>query len=85
MPADKLSYVVVEDVAASGAFNEAVRSSPPFEAVIHAASPFHFNTNDPEKNLLNPVVKGTTEILKANGQCPLGSKSGRYLLDGSCA
>ncbi|KAL9117128.1 MAG: hypothetical protein Q9187_006339, partial [Circinaria calcarea] len=43
-------------------FDEAVKSNPPFEAVIHTASPFHFNVTDTKKDLLDP---GTTGILKA--------------------
>ena len=29
-------------------------SDPPFEAVIHTASPFHFNVTDTKKDLLDP-------------------------------
>lgn len=36
------------------AFDKAVISDPPFEAVIHTASPFHFNVTDTKKDLLDP-------------------------------
>lgn len=36
------------------AFDEAVVSDPPFEWVMHTASPFHFNYTDAEKELLEP-------------------------------
>lgn len=36
------------------AFDKAVVSDPPFEAVIHTASPFHFNVTDTKKDLLDP-------------------------------
>ncbi|ANB11092.1 carbonyl reductase (NADPH-dependent) [Sugiyamaella lignohabitans] len=62
---DKLSYVIVEDIAQPGAFDEAVKSEPGFDAVIHTASPFHFNVVDPVKDLLDPAVNGTVGILKA--------------------
>lgn len=62
---DKLSYVIVEDIAKEDAFDEAVKSNPPFEAVLHTASPFHFNVKDPKKDLLDPAIIGTTGILKA--------------------
>jgi len=62
---DKLSYVIVEDIAKEGAFEEAVKSDPPFEAVLHTASPFHFNVTDPKKDLLDPAIIGTTGILKS--------------------
>lgn len=64
-PKDKLSYVVVKDVAQKGAFDEAVKSNPPFDYVLHTASPFHFNVQDPVKDFLDPAIKGTTGILKA--------------------
>lgn len=35
------------------AFDNAVISEPPFEAVIHTASPYHFHAKD-AKELLNP-------------------------------
>ncbi|KAI7133654.1 NAD(P)-binding protein, partial [Hortaea werneckii] len=48
-----------------GAFDEAVVSDPPFETVIHTASPFHFNVTDVQKELLDPAIIGTTGILKS--------------------
>jgi len=62
---DKLSYVIVGDIAKEDAFDEAVKSDPPFEGVLHTASPFHFNVTDPKKDLLDPAIIGTTGILKA--------------------
>ncbi|PYI05858.1 NAD(P)-binding protein [Aspergillus sclerotiicarbonarius CBS 121057] len=64
-PKEKLSYVIVKDVAAEGAFDEAVKSDPPFDYVLHTASPFHHNVQDPVKDFLDPAIKGTTGILKA--------------------
>jgi len=61
----KLSYVIVEDIAQEGAFEDAVKSDPPFDAVLHTASPFHFNVTDPKKDLLDPAINGTTGILKS--------------------
>jgi len=63
---DKLDFRIVEDIAKEGAFDEAVKIDG-LEAVIHTASPFHFNTT-PEKtkqDLLDPAIIGTTGILKA--------------------
>ncbi|OAL47735.1 flavonol reductase [Pyrenochaeta sp. DS3sAY3a] len=63
---DYLSYVIVEDIAAHNAFDQAVQSSPPFDAVLHTASPFpHCNVVDPKTELLDPAIVGTTGILKA--------------------
>jgi len=61
----RISYVIVEDIAKDGAFDEAIKSDPPFDYVLHTASPFHFNVQDPVKDLLDPAIKGTTGILKA--------------------
>ncbi|KAK4493757.1 hypothetical protein PRZ48_014942 [Zasmidium cellare] len=62
---DKLDFALVEDIAQEGAFDKAVISDPPFEAVIHTASPFHFNVTDVKKQLLDPAVIGTTGVLKS--------------------
>lgn len=64
VPLDKLNYVIVEDIAQSTAFDEAVKSDPPFDAVLHTASPFHLKIND-AKELLDPAINGTTGILHA--------------------
>ncbi|KAL5375687.1 hypothetical protein DPSP01_011044 [Paraphaeosphaeria sporulosa] len=61
----QLSFAIVPDIAQEGAFDEAVVSDPPFEAVLHTASPFHFNVTDVQKDLLDPAVIGTTGILKS--------------------
>ncbi|KAI9828026.1 MAG: methylglyoxal reductase (NADPH-dependent) gre2 [Thelocarpon impressellum] len=65
--ADKaaLDFAIVEDIAQEGAFDRAVVSEPPFEAVIHTASPFHFNVTDVQKQLLDPAIIGTTSILRS--------------------
>ncbi|KAL8691714.1 MAG: hypothetical protein Q9218_003128 [Villophora microphyllina] len=62
---DKLDFVLVDDIARPGAFDQAVKSEPPFEWVLHTASPFHFNVTDTKKDLLDPAMIGTTGILKA--------------------
>ena len=94
-PKESLSYVIVDDIAQDGAFNDvsppnfhllaqkyksprstsyiiltlpspqAVQSTPPFNFVIHTASPFHLHIQDPIKDLLDPAIKGTTGILTA--------------------
>ncbi|XXG98838.1 hypothetical protein Hte_005168 [Hypoxylon texense] len=62
---DRLDFAIVPDVAQSNAFDAALISDPPFKAVIHTASPFHFNATDIKKDLLDPAINGTTGILKA--------------------
>ncbi|KAG9244249.1 putative NADPH-dependent methylglyoxal reductase GRP2 [Calycina marina] len=63
-PDAKLDFKIVEDIAAEGAFNEAVKVEG-LEAVIHTASPFHFNVTDTQKDLLDPAVNGTNGVLAA--------------------
>ena len=65
IPKDRLDFVIVEDIAQQGAFDAAVKSQPPFEVVVHTASPFHFNVTDTKKDLLDPAIIGTTGILKS--------------------
>jgi nucleoside-diphosphate-sugar epimerase len=62
---DKLDFAIVPDVAVSGAFDKAVVSDPPFEAVIHTASPFRLNISDLKKDLLDPAINGTVGLLKS--------------------
>jgi hypothetical protein len=45
----KLEFAIVPDIAQPDAFEKAVVSDPPFEAVLHTASPFHFNVTDVQK------------------------------------
>ena len=65
VPKEKLDFAIVKDIAVEGAFDEAIVSDPPFELVIHTASPFHFRTTDVKKDLLDPAIVGTTGVLKA--------------------
>jgi len=45
----QLGFTIVPDIAQPDAFEKAVISDPPFEAVLHTASPFHFNVTDVQK------------------------------------
>ncbi|KAK1702731.1 ketoreductase [Colletotrichum lupini] len=66
---DNFNTVIVPDIAAHGAFEGL--SSLGLEAVIHVASPFHYNVTDPKKDLIDPAVLGTTGVLKAiKDSCP---------------
>lgn len=65
VPTSRLSYVIVEDIAREEAFNDAVQSDPPFEAVLHTASPFHFHPTDLKKDLVDPAIVGTAGILRS--------------------
>jgi nucleoside-diphosphate-sugar epimerase len=61
----KMDFGIVPDMTVPGAFNEVVQSTPPFDAVLHQASPFLFSAIGNNAEFLDPAVKGTTEILKA--------------------
>ncbi|GJC96537.1 ketoreductase [Colletotrichum higginsianum] len=66
---NNLDTVVIPDVAAEGAFEGL--GSHGLEAVVHLASPFHYNVTDPKKDLIDPAVLGTTGVLKAiKNSCP---------------
>ncbi|KAM0748085.1 NAD(P)-binding protein [Meredithblackwellia eburnea MCA 4105] len=60
--ADKWEWVIVEDVEPEGAFDEAVKG---VDGIAHTASPFHFRVTDPYKDLVNPAVNGTVNVLKS--------------------
>lgn len=44
---------------------QAVKSDPPFDYVIHTASPYHLNPQDPVKDFLDPAIKGTMGVLRS--------------------
>ncbi|KAK4454498.1 putative NADPH-dependent methylglyoxal reductase [Podospora aff. communis PSN243] len=62
---DNVSFVIVGDIAEDGAFDSAVQSSPPFDYVVHTASPYQLHFDDPFRDCLDPAIKGTTGILKS--------------------
>jgi nucleoside-diphosphate-sugar epimerase len=46
---EKADKIQASYIAQPNAFDTAVISDPPFEAVLHTASPFHFNVTDVKK------------------------------------
>ena len=60
---DSLSFIIAEDLEKQGAFDDAVKD---VDAVLHTASPFHFNIEgDPKRTLINPAVNGTRNVLSS--------------------
>jgi len=59
---DALSFAIVPDMGAPGAFDEAVKG---VDGVIHTASPFILGATDFEKELYEPAVNGTLSVLRA--------------------
>ncbi|XXH02193.1 methylglyoxal reductase (NADPH-dependent) gre2 [Hypoxylon texense] len=62
---ERLSYVVVGDIASDGAIDSILETDPLFDYVVHTASPYHFNIQDPVKDFLDPAIKGTTGLLRS--------------------
>ncbi|KAF3937813.1 Dihydroflavonol-4-reductase [Dactylella cylindrospora] len=60
--ADNFEIVRVADLEDDGAFNEAVKG---VDGIAHIASPFHYKVTDPYKDLINPAVNGTLNLLNA--------------------
>ncbi|KAI1404263.1 putative NADPH-dependent methylglyoxal reductase GRE2 [Hypoxylon fuscum] len=59
----QLEFGVVPDITTPGAFDEVLKSTPPFDIVLHTASPF-FLRPVTSTDFLDPAIKGTTEILE---------------------
>lgn len=79
----QMEISIVEDFTVSGAFNSALKASPPFNIIIHIASPFMLRTNPKNEDILLPAIKGTTELLNAvNAHAP---EVRRVVLTSSCA
>ncbi|KAH9897107.1 hypothetical protein F4778DRAFT_244612 [Xylariomycetidae sp. FL2044] len=60
---EPLTYVVVEDIAVDGAFDKVFKLEARFDYVLHTASPYHMNVQDPVKDFLDPAIKGTVGLL----------------------
>ncbi|KAK4246196.1 hypothetical protein C7999DRAFT_42341 [Corynascus novoguineensis] len=61
----QVAFVVVEDIAEEGAFDEVIKADPPFDYVVHTASPYRMQWDDPVKDCLNPAINGTVGILES--------------------
>lgn len=60
-----ISIAVIPDFTSAGAFDECLRSSPGFDAVLHVASPFYYSATDIKRELLDPSIIGTESLLQA--------------------
>lgn len=62
----QLNFAIVPDIAKEDAFDQAVISNPPFEAVLHTASPFHFNVTDVQKVSMEKLqnVSGLVTLIR---------------------
>ncbi|KAF4833652.1 Ketoreductase azaE [Colletotrichum tropicale] len=82
-PSSQLDFALVPDIAAPGAFDAALVSDPPFDLVLHTASPFNFRAGKSNKDFIDPAVKGTTEIL--HGVLRKGKSVKRVVITSSMA
>ncbi|KLO11371.1 NAD-binding protein [Schizopora paradoxa] len=62
----KFETIVVPDITEVDAFDEAIQGA---DAVIHAASPVSFSTEDPQ-DLIKPAVDGTISVLSSAAKFP---------------
>lgn len=58
--AGDLTFVAVPDIQAPGALDEAAQG---VDFICHVASPFFTSTNDPIKELVEPAVNGTRNVI----------------------
>lgn len=64
-PSQQVTLSIVEDISVQSAFDKTVQEHSPFDAVLHTASPFHYNVQDPKRQMLEPAINGTVGILRA--------------------
>ncbi|KAJ7451103.1 hypothetical protein FB451DRAFT_710788 [Mycena latifolia] len=80
---DKFQFAVVDDLV-TGDFTEALKD---ISAVVHVASPFTVGIKDPKKDMLDPAIEGTLNIVrsahKAGIQRIVITSSIAALLDGN--
>ncbi len=60
----QLDFGIVPDIAEPGAFDLVLVSDPPFDVVLHTASPFNIRKNTSPSEFMDPAIRGTTEILR---------------------
>jgi nucleoside-diphosphate-sugar epimerase len=64
-PNSKVSFVYVPDISADGAYDGVFKTHNNIKAVIHTASPVNFSSEDLIKDVVEPAINGTTNLLKA--------------------
>lgn len=62
---EKVEIKYVKDIQAPDAFDQIFQNDNEIVSVLHTASPFFRAKEDPVNELLNPAVKGTTNILNS--------------------
>jgi len=62
---DRLAITIVPDIVAPEAYRNAVQGPPPFDTVLHTASPFTYKGVGSNLEFLEPAIKGTINLLQA--------------------
>ncbi|QRV82104.1 NADPH-dependent methylglyoxal reductase GRE2 protein [Ceratobasidium sp. AG-Ba] len=78
---DRISYVIVEDMAAPNAFDPIIKEGN-FDGVAHTASPISHSSGSTPDTIIRPAVDGTLNLL--NSIKAYGSSVKRFILTSSC-
>lgn len=65
--ASKLDFVQIKDFTTATSFDEALKD---IEGVIHVASPFSYDVQDNEQELVLPAIKGVRSVLEGAAKHP---------------
>lgn len=79
----KLSFAIVPDITTPGAFDEAFKSAPSIDVVIHTASPLSYAAGKTLADFVEPAKRGTMEILE--GATRYAPSLKRMIITGSFA
>ncbi|PYI00172.1 NAD(P)-binding protein [Aspergillus ellipticus CBS 707.79] len=79
----KIQFVIVSDFTSQEPFNTLFKdTNTPFKYIIHTASPLKLNIEDIQKEMIEPAVRGTTQILESAHKHG-GTELERFVLLGS--
>ncbi|OGM42167.1 NAD dependent epimerase/dehydratase [Aspergillus bombycis] len=79
----RVEFTIVADFTSTQPFDNLFQNAKnPFNYAIHTASPLRFQVSDIQKEMIEPAVMGTTEILKAASHYG-GASLKRFILLGS--
>ncbi|KAG5369281.1 putative NADPH-dependent methylglyoxal reductase GRP2 [Yarrowia sp. C11] len=62
--AGKLEFETLKDIQDEDEFEAIFKKHPEIDYILHTASPLTFTVDDPEKDMLQPAIRGTTTVLK---------------------
>lgn len=59
---DKFSFVVIPNMGEVGSFDSVLQENQDVTGILHIASPFKFNVESPEKDILIPAIEGVKTL-----------------------